>query len=67
MPEFDLVVVGTGAGGLTAASEAKNRGISVALVEKDRPGGDCSYYGCVPTKTLIHTAKVLHTVRRAHE
>ena len=67
MPDFDLVVVGTGAGGLTAASEAKKRGISVALVEKDRPGGDCSYYGCVPTKTLIHTAKVLHTVRRAHE
>ena len=67
MPDFDLVVVGTGAGGLTAASEAKKRGISVALVEKDRPGGDCSYYGCVPTKTLIHTAKVLHTIRRAHE
>jgi mercury(II) reductase len=67
MPDFDLVVVGTGAGGLTAAAEAKKRGISVALVEKDRPGGDCSYYGCVPTKTLIQTAKVLHTVRRAHE
>jgi mercury(II) reductase len=67
MPDFDLVVVGTGAGGLTAAAEAKKRGISVALVEKDRPGGDCSYYGCVPTKTLIHSAKVLHTIRRAHE
>ena len=67
MPDFDLVVVGTGAGGLTAAAEAKKRGISVALVEKDRPGGDCSYCGCVPTKTLIHSAKVLHTIRRAHE
>lgn len=67
MPDFNLVVVGTGAGGLTAAAEAKKRGISVALIEKDRPGGDCSYYGCVPTKTLVHSAKVLHTIRRAHE
>lgn len=67
MSEFDLVVIGTGAAGLTAASEAKKRGIEVALVEKDRPGGDCSYYGCVPTKTLIHTAKVLHYIRRAPE
>ncbi len=45
----------------------KKRGISVALVEKDRPGGDCSYYGCVPTKTLVHTAKVLDYIRRAPE
>jgi pyruvate/2-oxoglutarate dehydrogenase complex dihydrolipoamide dehydrogenase (E3) component len=59
------VVVGAGGGGLTAASEAKKRGVSVALVEKDRPGGDCNYHGCVPTKTLIHTAKVLHYMRRA--
>jgi mercury(II) reductase len=65
MADFDLVVVGAGAGGLTAAAEAKKKGISVAIVEKDRPGGDCSYYGCVPTKTLIHSAKVLHYIRRA--
>ena len=67
MSQFDLVVIGTGAGGLMVAAEAKKKGISVALVGNDRPGGDCSYYGCVPTKTLIHTAKVLHYIRRAPE
>lgn len=67
MSQFDLVVIGTGGGGLTVAAEAKKRGISVALVGNDRPGGDCSYYGCVPTKTLIHTAKVLQYIRRAPE
>jgi pyruvate/2-oxoglutarate dehydrogenase complex dihydrolipoamide dehydrogenase (E3) component len=67
MSQFDLVVIGTGVGGLIVAAEAKKKGISIALVGNDRPGGDCSYYGCVPTKTLIHTAKVLHYIRRAPE
>ena len=67
MSQFNLVVIGTGAAGLIVAAEAKKKGISVALVGNDRPGGDCSYYGCVPTKTLIHTAKVLHYIRRAPE
>jgi pyruvate/2-oxoglutarate dehydrogenase complex dihydrolipoamide dehydrogenase (E3) component len=67
MSQFDLVVIGTGVGGLTVAAEAKKKGISVALVGNDRPGGDCSYYGCAPTKTLIHTAKVLHYIHRAPE
>jgi pyruvate/2-oxoglutarate dehydrogenase complex dihydrolipoamide dehydrogenase (E3) component len=67
MTHFDLIVIGTGSGGLTAAAEARKKGISVALVEKDRPGGDCSYYGCVPTKTMIHTARVLQYIRRAPE
>lgn len=64
---FDVVVLGTGAGGLTAAEHAKQAGANVALVEKDRPGGDCTYYGCVPSKALIHSAKVLHYIRRAQE
>jgi len=67
MSQFDLIVIGAGGGGLTVAAEAKKKGISVAIIEKDRPGGDCSYYGCVPTKTLIHTAKVLQYIRRAPE
>jgi pyruvate/2-oxoglutarate dehydrogenase complex dihydrolipoamide dehydrogenase (E3) component len=67
MSKFDLIVIGTGAGGLTVASEARKKGMSVALVGNDRPGGDCSYYGCVPTKTLVHSAKVLDYIRRAHE
>lgn len=67
MAEFDVVVVGTGAGGLTVATEAKQRGAKVAMIGDDRPGGDCSYYGCVPTKTLIHSAKVLRYIRRASQ
>jgi pyruvate/2-oxoglutarate dehydrogenase complex dihydrolipoamide dehydrogenase (E3) component len=67
MSQFNLVVIGSGAAGLIVAAEAKKKGISIALVGNDRPGGDCSYYGCVPTKTLIHTAKVLHYIRRAPE
>jgi dihydrolipoamide dehydrogenase len=62
---FDLVVLGGGAGGLTVLERASAAGLRVALVERDRPGGECTYYGCVPTKTLVTTAKLLHQIRRA--
>lgn len=61
---FDLIVLGGGAGGLTVVDQALQAGLRVALVERDRPGGDCTYYGCVPTKTLLTTAKLLHQMRR---
>lgn len=67
MPDFDLVVLGTGAAGLTAAAEAAKHGAKIALVGNDRPGGDCSYYGCVPTKTLIRAAKIWHYMQRAED
>jgi pyruvate/2-oxoglutarate dehydrogenase complex dihydrolipoamide dehydrogenase (E3) component len=52
----DLLVVGGGAGGLSAAREAARRGAAVALVEQGRLGGECTYTGCVPSKTLIAAA-----------
>jgi pyruvate/2-oxoglutarate dehydrogenase complex dihydrolipoamide dehydrogenase (E3) component len=65
VPEFDLVIVGAGSGGLTAAGFAAQLGAKVALVEKNRIGGDCTWTGCVPSKALLKAAKVAHEVRTA--
>ena len=61
--EFDLVIVGAGSGGLTAAAFAAQLGARVALVEKNRIGGDCTWTGCVPSKALLKAAKVAHEIR----
>src|SRR5579862_1287645 len=63
--DFDLVVVGAGSGGLTAAGFAAQLGARVALVEKNKVGGDCTWTGCVPSKALLKAAKVAHEVRTA--
>ncbi len=56
---YDIIVIGGGAGGLTASKTAKGFGLRVALIEKtDRLGGECTWTGCIPSKTLIKTAKV---------
>lgn len=56
--DFDIGILGAGSAGLTAASGAAKFGAKVLLVEREKMGGDCLHYGCVPSKTLIHTAKV---------
>ncbi|HEV56365.1 MAG TPA: FAD-dependent oxidoreductase [Phycisphaerales bacterium] len=63
--EYDLVVIGAGSGGLSAAAFAAQLGVRVALVERKRIGGDCTWSGCVPSKTLPQTAKVAHQMRTA--
>ncbi len=63
MSDPDLVVLGAGASGLGAAREARRRGRSVVLVEADRPGGDCTHYGCVPSKALLEAARRVHAAR----
>lgn len=55
--EFDLVVIGGGSAGLAAARAARRRQASVALVSAGPLGGDCTFYGCVPSKTLIESAR----------
>ena len=65
MAAYDLVVVGAGSAGLLAAPLAAKLGARVALVEKDRPGGDCLFTGCVPSKTLVKVAKVAWEMRTA--
>ena len=63
--DFDLVIIGAGSGGLTAAGFAARLGANVALVEKNRIGGDCTWTGCVPSKALLKAAKIAHEVRTA--
>src|SRR5437588_7119088 len=63
--EYDLVIVGAGSGGLTAASFAAQLGAKVAIVEKNKIGGDCTWTGCVPSKALLKAAKVAHEIRTA--
>lgn len=67
MPEetYDLIVIGGGSGGLVAASGAARLGLRCALIEKARLGGECLWTGCVPSKALIHSAKVAHFVEQA--
>jgi dihydrolipoamide dehydrogenase len=60
---FDLVVVGGGPGGYPAAIRAAQLGLRTALVEKERPGGVCLNWGCIPTKAMLHSAEVLETMR----
>jgi len=62
---YDLVIIGGGSAGLTAASFAVQLGVRVALVEGHRLGGDCTWTGCVPSKTLLRAAKVAHEMRTA--
>ena len=62
---YDLIIIGAGSGGLVAARFATQLGAKVALVEKDRIGGDCTWTGCVPSKALLKAAKVAHEVRNS--
>ena len=61
----DLVVLGGGSGGYSAALRASQLGMSVALVEKDKVGGTCLHVGCIPTKALLHSAEIADSVREA--
>ena len=63
----DLVVIGGGAGGLVVASVAAQLGLDVVLINKEEAmGGDCLHYGCVPSKALLKSASVAHTMRQAN-
>ena len=58
MKSYDIIVIGGGPGGYVAAIKASQLGSKVALVEGDRIGGVCLNYGCIPTKTLLKSAKL---------
>ncbi|MDQ4145333.1 MAG: FAD-dependent oxidoreductase, partial [Actinomycetota bacterium] len=61
---FDVVVIGAGPPGENAAGRCADHGLSVALVEKDLVGGECTYWGCIPSKTLIRPGDVIAAARR---
>lgn len=64
---FDLVVIGAGPGGYVAALRAAQVGLRVGLVERAELGGICLNWGCIPTKSLLHTADVLRDLRGASD
>ncbi len=62
MSDFDLVVIGGGPGGYVCAIRAAQLGLNTAVVERDRMGGECLNYACIPSKTLINVAKLYEKV-----
>jgi dihydrolipoamide dehydrogenase len=62
--EFDVIVVGAGPAGETAAGRAAGADLAVAIVEAELVGGECSYWGCIPSKTLIRPGDTLAAARR---
>ncbi|HTZ40215.1 MAG TPA: FAD-dependent oxidoreductase [Syntrophales bacterium] len=64
--DFDIGIIGGGSAGLTVAAGAAQLGAKTLLIEKEKElGGDCLHFGCVPSKTLIKTAKVYHQMKNA--
>jgi len=61
--DFDLVVLGAGTGGYTAAFRAAQLGLRVALVDEDKIGGTCLHRGCIPTKALLESAEMVNRAR----
>src|ERR671935_2345587 len=63
--QFDVVIVGGGPGGYPAAIRAAQLGLRTALVDKERPGGVCLNWGCIPTKAMLRSAEVLETLQHS--
>jgi pyruvate/2-oxoglutarate dehydrogenase complex dihydrolipoamide dehydrogenase (E3) component len=63
MSDYHLIAIGAGTGGLTVTKLVARRGKRVAMIERARPGGDCLWTGCVPTKSLVHAAKVFYQAK----
>src|SRR3990172_1425459 len=67
MSEYDVVIIGGGPGGYTAAIRAAQLGFKVAVVESARLGGICLNWGCIPSKSLLKAAEVMHTLKKSKE
>ncbi|MFT6434622.1 MAG: dihydrolipoamide dehydrogenase [Candidatus Azotimanducaceae bacterium] len=67
MNEYDVVVIGAGPGGYTAAIRASQLGLKTTLIEKAELGGTCLNWGCIPTKSLLHSADIVRTLRTADD
>jgi dihydrolipoamide dehydrogenase len=66
MPDtYDLIVLGSGPGGYVAAIRASQLGMKVAIVERERLGGICLNWGCIPTKALLRTSEIYHYMQHA--
>ncbi len=67
MKSYDVIVIGAGSGGLVAATTAHRKGLKTAMIEKNKIGGECTHYGCVPSKALINAAKAYHSLHKMEE
>ena len=65
--DFDLVILGSGPGGYVAAIRASQLGLKTAIIERERLGGICLNWGCIPTKALLRTSEVYHYLTHAAE
>ncbi len=64
MSEFDVIVIGAGPAGENVADYARRHGLSAAIIESELVGGECSYWGCMPSKALLRPSEVLAAARR---
>src|SRR5246127_5015300 len=64
---YDCIVIGSGPGGYVAAIRAAQVGMKTAVIEKDRVGGRCLNYACIPAKAVLRVADVLSEIREADE
>src|SRR6202041_1951180 len=64
---FDVIVVGGGPGGYVCAIRAAQLGLKTAVVERDRLGGICLNWGCIPTKALLRSSEIWHLLHRLPE
>jgi dihydrolipoamide dehydrogenase len=62
---YDLVIIGSGPGGYVAAIRASQLGLKTAIIEKDKLGGVCLNWGCIPTKSLLNSAQIFSTLKKA--
>ncbi len=67
MPEYDIAIIGAGPGGYVAAVRAAQLGLSTAVIERDKIGGLCLNWGCIPSKALLYSAEVANLFRRGPE
>jgi len=63
--DFDVIIIGSGAGGGVAAHILAKKGKKIAIVEKEKYGGECPNYGCVPTKALLKATEAIHEIKAA--
>src|SRR3954465_10054126 len=64
MDDIDVVVIGAGPAGETVAGRCADGGLRVAIVERELVGGECSFWGCIPSKTLLRPGDVIAAARR---
>ena len=67
MSQYDLIVIGSGPGGYEAAHKAGSLGKKVLLIERDALGGVCTNWGCIPTKSLLNSAKLYEHALHSQE